>query len=64
MEPDFDLVDGEFFRIVSEFVANDAPSLTQLLSSGCRRHYNVAYPQKCKKKVILWKDGRRIAFDI
>ena len=33
MEPDLDLVeDGEFFRIFSEFVANDAPSLTQLLS--------------------------------
>ena len=33
MEPDFDLVeDGDFFRIFSEFVANDAPSSTQLLS--------------------------------
>ena len=30
---DFDLIeDGEFFRIFSEFVANDAPSSTQLLS--------------------------------
>ena len=30
---DFDLIeDGEFFRISSEFVANDAPSSTQLLS--------------------------------
>jgi len=33
MEPDFDLVDGEFFRsFFSEFVANDGPSSTQLLS--------------------------------
>ena len=33
MEPDFDLVeDGDFFRIFSKFVANNAPSSTQLLS--------------------------------